>query len=334
MKTKKGLLLINLGTPDDPGYLSVFKYLRQFLMDPKVITVPYFLRFILVSLIIVPFRAFSSGRIYKKIWSENGSPLIVNTSALAKKVSNKIPHIEVEFAMRYQSPSIEDKLKKLISQNLDEIIILPLFPQYSTATTGSVFDEISRVLKKQSVTPSIKFINQFYEQESFIDSWEDKLKSFDVDKYDHILFSYHGLPTKAVDDIYDDSLCADNNCENKITNENKFCYKATCYETTRLIASRFNLPSEKYTVSFQSRLTKNWIEPFTDEVLEDFPSKGIKNILVLSPAFTADNLETLYEIDDEYKELFIENGGKSLTMVPSLNDSSKWADSIVKIIES
>ena len=334
MKTRKGLLLINLGTPDDPGYLSVFKYLRQFLMDPKVITVPYILRFILVSIIIVPFRAFSSGKIYKKIWTENGSPLIVNTSALADKVSKKVPHIEVEFAMRYQSPSIEDKLKKLISQNLDEIIILPLFPQYSTATTGSFFDEISRVLKKQSVTPSIKFINQFYEQESFIDSWEDKLKSFDVDKYDHILFSYHGLPTKAVDDIYDDSLCADNNCENKITNENKFCYKATCYETTRLIASRFNLPSEKYTVSFQSRLTKNWIEPFTDEVLEDFPSKGIKNILVLSPAFTADNLETLYEIDDEYKELFIENGGKSLTMVPSLNDSSKWADSIVKIIES
>ena len=334
MKTRKGLLLINLGTPDDPGYLSVFKYLRQFLMDPKVITVPYILRFILVSIIIVPFRALSSGKIYKKIWTENGSPLIVNTSALADKVSKKVPHIEVEFAMRYQSPSIEDKLKKLISQNLDEIIILPLFPQYSTATTGSVFDEISRVLKKQSVTPSIKFINQFYEQESFIDSWEDKLKSFDVDKYDHILFSYHGLPTKAVDDIYDDSLCADNNCENKITNENKFCYKATCYETTRLIASRFNLPSEKYTVSFQSRLTKNWIEPFTDEVLEDFPSKGIKNILVLSPAFTADNLETLYEIDDEYKELFIENGGKSLTMVPSLNDSSKWADSIVEIIES
>ncbi len=333
MKTKKGLLLINLGTPDDPGYLSVFKYLRQFLMDPKVITVPYILRFILVSLIIVPFRAFSSGKIYKKIWTENGSPLIVNTSALADKVSKKVPHIEVEFAMRYQSPSIEEKLKKLISQNLDEIIILPLFPQYSTATTGSVFDEVSRVLKKQSVTPSIRFINQFYEQESFIDSWEDKLKSFNVDEYDHILFSYHGLPTKAVDDIYEDSLCADNNCENEITNENKFCYKATCYETTRLIASRFNLSRDKYTVSFQSRLTKNWLEPFTDEILEEFPTKGIKNILVLSPAFTADNLETLYEIDDEYKELFIENGGNSLTMVPSLNDSSKWADSIVKIID-
>ena len=333
MKTKKGLLLINLGTPDDPGYLSVFKYLRQFLMDPKVITVPYILRFILVTLIIVPFRAFSSGKIYKKIWTENGSPLIVNTSALAEKVRKKVPHIEVEFAMRYQSPSIEEKLKKLISQNLDEIIILPLFPQYSTATTGSVFDEVSRVLKKQSVTPSIKFINQFYEQESFIDSWEDKLKSFNVDEYDHILFSYHGLPTKAVDDIYADSLCADNNCENEITNENKFCYKATCYETTRLIASRFNLSRDKYTVSFQSRLTKNWLEPFTDEILEEFPTKGIKNILVLSPAFTADNLETLYEIDDEYKELFIENGGNSLTMVPSLNDSSKWADSIVKIID-
>ena len=333
MKTKKGLLLINLGTPNDPGYLSVFKYLRQFLMDPKVITVPYLLRFILVSLIIVPFRAFSSGKIYKKIWTANGSPLIVNTSALVDKVRKKVPHIQVEFAMRYQSPSIENKLKKLISENLDEIIILPLFPQYSTATTGSVFDEISRVLKKQSVTPSIKFINQFYEQKSFIDSWEDRIQQFNIDNYDHILFSYHGLPTKAVNDIYDDSLCVDNDCENKITNENKFCYKATCYETTRLIASRFNLPSDKYTVSFQSRLTKNWIEPFTDEILEEFPSKGIENILVLSPAFTADNLETLYEIDDEYKELFIENGGKSLTMVPSLNDSSKWADSIVKIID-
>ena len=333
MKTKKGLLLINLGTPDDPRYLSVFKYLRQFLMDPKVITVPYILRFILVSLIIVPFRAFSSGKIYKKIWTENGSPLIVNTSALADKVSKKVPHIEVEFAMRYQSPSIEDKLKKLISQNLDEIIILPLFPQYSTATTGSVFDEISRVLKKQSVTPSIKFINQFYEQESFIDSWEDKLKSFDIDEYDHILFSYHGLPTKAVDDIYEDSLCADNNCENKITNENKFCYKATCYETTRLIASRFNLSPDKYTVSFQSRLTKNWLEPFTDEVLESLAKEGKKNILIFSPAFTADCLETIIELGDEYKELFIDAGGDNLDYVESLNYSDTWADAIIDIIK-
>ena len=334
MKINKGLLLINLGTPDDPGYFSVFKYLRQFLMDPKVITVPYVLRFILVSLIIVPFRAFSSGKIYKKIWTKNGSPLIVNTSALTEKVKLKLPEFQVEYAMRYQSPSIEVKLKKLISLNLDEIIILPLFPQFSTATTGSVFDEISRVLKKQSVTPSLKFINQFYDQVSFIDSWEDKLSSFNVNDYDHILFSYHGLPTKAVDDIYDDSLCSDNDCENRITDENKFCYKATCYETTRLICERFDLSPEKYTVSFQSRLTKNWIEPFTDEVLEELPKKGIENILVLSPAFTADNLETLYEIDDEYKELFLENGGKSLTMVPSLNDSSKWADSIVKIIDT
>ena len=331
---KKALLLVNLGTPDKPTYLSVFKYLRQFLMDGRVININPFLRFILVNFIICPTRSFSSTKVYKEVWDKNtGSPLLHNTTKLTEKLTNKIEDYDVYFAMRYQNPSIESVINKMLETNPDEITVLPLFPHYAAATTGSVYQEISRVISKKWVVPNIRFINQFYDNEKFINAWVDKASKFDLNTYDKVIFSYHGIPNSHVDNVYPDSLCSDHNCESEVTNENKFCYKATTYETTKILASRLNLSPDKYQVTFQSRLTNKWLTPFTDEVLESLPTNGNKNVLVFSPAFTADCLETIIEIGDEYKELFLEAGGEKLDYVESLNYSDLWADAIIDIIK-
>ena len=331
---KKALLLVNLGTPDKPTYLSVFKYLRQFLMDGRVININPFLRFILVNFIICPTRSFSSTKVYKEVWDKNtGSPLLHNTTKLAEKLVNKVQDYDVYFAMRYQNPSIESVINKILETNPDEITVLPLFPHYAAATTGSVYQEISRVISKKWVVPNIRFINQFYDNEKFINAWVDKASKFDLNTYDKVIFSYHGIPNSHVDNVYPDSLCSDHNCESEVTNENKFCYKATTYETTKILANRLNLSPDKYQVTFQSRLTNKWLTPFTDEVLESLPGNGNKNVLVFSPAFTADCLETIIEIGDEYKELFVEAGGEKLDYVESLNYSDLWADAIIDIIK-
>ena len=331
---KKALLLVNLGTPDNPTYLSVFKYLRQFLMDGRVININPFLRFVLVNLIICPTRSFSSTKVYKEVWDKNtGSPLLHNTTKLSEKLGNKLEDYDVYYAMRYQNPSIESVINNILETNPDEIVVLPLFPHYASATTGSVYQEISRIVSKKWVVPNIRFINQFYDNEKFIDAWVDKASKFNLNSYDKVIFSYHGIPNSHVDNVYPDSLCSDHNCELEVTDENKFCYKATTYETTKILASRLNLSSDKYQVTFQSRLTNKWLTPFTDEVLESLPKNGNKNVLVFSPAFTADCLETIIEIGDEYKELFLEAGGEKLDYVESLNYSDLWADAIIDIIK-
>ena len=329
---KKALLIVNLGTPDSPSYFSVFKYLRQFLSDEKVLNINPILRFLLVNFVICPTRSFSSSKIYKQVWdSKHGSPLLHNTKKLNEVLSKKLPDVDVQYAMRYQSPSIKSVLDDMLAKNPDEIIVLPLFPHYAAATTGSVFKEVSRCLSNKWVVPKITFINQFYDNPNFIDAWIDKTKGINLNSYDKIIFSYHGVPNSHVDNVYLGSMCSDHDCEIAITEKNKFCYKATVYETTKLIAERIKLDSSKYMVTFQSRLTNKWLDPFTDEVLEGLPKDAHKKVLVFSPAFTADCLETIIEIGDEYKELFIDAGGKVLDYVPSLNYSDEWADAIINI---
>ena len=333
--TNKALLIINLGTPDSPSYFHVFKYLRQFLSDEKVLNINPILRFFLVNFIICPSRSFSSSKIYKKVWdSINGSPLLFNTKMLAEKVDSRLEGIDVHYAMRYQSPSIRNEIDKILLKNPDEIIVLPLFPHYAAATTGSVFKEVSKCLANKWVIPKVTYINQYYDNRKFIDAWVDKASAFNMDNYDKIIFSYHGVPNSHVDNVYPDTLCKDNNCEEVITNENKFCYKATVYETTKLIAEKLNIDESSYVVTFQSRLTNKWLEPFTDNILKEMPTKDVNKVLIFSPAFTADCLETIIELGDEYKELFIESGGDTLDFVPSLNYSEKWTDAIVDIVSS
>jgi len=330
---KKALLIINLGTPDKPTYFSVFKYLRQFLMDGRVIDYNPVLRFFLVNFIICPIRSRPSSKIYKQVWNkETGSPLLHNTKKLSEKLSNNLRDIDVYYAMRYQNPSMESVINKILQTNPDELIVLPLFPHYAAATTGSVYEELSRIISKKWVIPKIKFINQFYDNDKFINAWLDKASKFNVESYDKVVFSYHGVPNSHVDKVYEDSLCSENNCEDGITEKNKFCYKATTYETTKILAKKLNLDPSDYVVAYQSRLTNKWLNPFTDDVLKNLAKEGKKNVLVFSPAFTADCLETIIEIGDEYKELFIEANGKNLDYVESLNYSDLWVDAIIDII--
>jgi len=330
---KPALLLINLGTPNSTSYFDVFRYLREFLMDGRVIDVPYFLRFILVTLIICPIRSFSSGKIYKKLWnlSDGVSPLLKNTEELTNKLNQKQNKYTVFYAMRYQKPSIQEALDKIKLSNPSELVILPLFPHYASATSGSVFEEVTKRLSKEWVIPSFKFISQYYDHPSFIDAWVDAAKDFNFAEYDKVIFSYHGLPNSQVDKVYQDNQCDGKNCEHEINKENHYCYKATVYETSKLIAEKLSLHRDKYEVTFQSRLTNNWLEPFSDNVLKAMPAQGIKKVLVFSPAFTADCLETVIEIGDEYQELFIEAGGDRLDYVPSLNFSDAWVQAIIDI---
>ena len=335
MKYKKALLIINLGTPDDPSYFSVFKFLKEFLSDPRVIDIPRMFRILLVNLIICPLRSFSSSKVYRQMWKANNneSPIKTNTEKLIQKLQNKLPKYDVYSAMRYQNPSIKDTLSEILLTNPDEIIIFPSFPQYASSTTGSVYEEVFNILSKEWVIPKIKFINQFFNNDLFIDAWIEKISDFDLSNYEKIIFSYHGLPDTQVDKVYNEGKCIDQNCDKEFNDINKFCYKASCYETTRLITSKLNLNEDQYVTAFQSRLTKKWLTPFTDEVIENYAKNNVKNILVIAPAFTTDNLETLIEIGDEYVELFNENGGDKLDFVSSLNDSDKWVDAIIAIME-
>jgi ferrochelatase len=234
--------------------------------------------------------------------------------------------------MRYQNPSMEIVLDKMHKANYDQIIILPLFPQYASASSGSAIEKAMNIIRKWWVIPEIKIVSQFYESKGYIDSIVERAKAFDLANYDHILFSYHGLPERHVDKVYNDGLCEDQPCETEINNDNKSCYKATCYETTRLIAKELNLQEKEYTVCFQSRLDKNWLHPFSDKIVEEQAKKGAKKLLVFSPAFVADCLETIIEIGDEYQEIFEEFGGEKVQLVPSSNDHPRFIECLEELI--
>jgi ferrochelatase len=335
---KTGVLLIQLGTPDSPSTSDVRTYLTEFLNDRRVIDIPWLARKILVNGIIVPFRAPKSAKIYKELW-EHGkgkSPLLTHTQTVQKLVQERFNATEVtiEMAMRYQNPSMDSVLERMRKVNYDQLIILPLFPQYASASSGSAIEKAMSIISKWWVIPEVKIISQFWDKDGYIDSIVDRAKSFDWRVYDHVLFSYHGLPERQVDKVYDGSdLCSDQPCETEMNDANKFCYKATSYATTRLIAEKLQIPEDKYTVCFQSRLDKKWLTPFSDKIVEEWGKKGAKKLLVFSPAFVADCLETIIEIGGEYQEIFEENGGEKVQLVPSSNDHPRFIDCLVSLIE-
>ncbi len=332
---KTGILLIQLGTPDSPSVPHVRKYLREFLNDARVIDIPWIARKMLVNLIIVPFRAPKSAKIYQKLWTENGSPLLFYSERLTQKLQKMLGDAyEVELAMRYQSPSMDEVLEKMRKRNYNRILILPLFPHYASATSGSAADKAMKIIKKWWVIPEVKIITQFWDDEGYLDAFTERGRQYNINDYDHVIFSFHGLPVRQVDKVYvDGKPCSDHNCEIEISEENKYCYKAQCYATTRALAERLNIPAGKYTVSFQSRLDKDWLTPFTDKIVIEQAEKGAKKLLVFSPAFVADCLETLIEIGDEYQQLFKEHGGEKVQLVESLNDNDNWAAAVKNLIE-
>jgi ferrochelatase len=335
---KTGVLLLQLGTPDSPSTSDVRTYLSEFLNDPRVIDLPWLARKLLVNGIIVPFRAPKSAKIYKKLWEHgNGvSPLLTYTQSVQNLLAARLQNesITVEMAMRYKNPSMDLVLDRMHKANYDQIIIIPLFPQYASASSGSAIEKAMNLIRKWWVIPEIKIVNQFYDHPAYIDSIVERAKAFNFDDYDHILFSYHGLPERQVDKVYDDGLCEDQPCETALNEENKFCYKATSYATTRLIAAKLGLKESDYTVCFQSRLDKKWLTPFSDVIVEEQGKKGAKKLLAFSPAFVADCLETIIEIGDEYQEIFEEHGGEKVQLVPSSNDHPRFIDCLEDLVRT
>jgi protoporphyrin/coproporphyrin ferrochelatase len=331
---KTAVLLINLGTPDSPLVPDVRSYLSQFLNDPRVIDIPWLSRKALVNLVIVPFRAPKSAKIYQELWTDKGSPLLYYSNRVKDLLQAELKDKDVYLAMRYKNPSIPDVLEQIRKKNYDKITVVTMFPQYASASTGSALEEVMRVIQKWWVIPELKIVSQYYDHPLYIEGFVERGKKYNHADYDHVLFSYHGLPESQVNKVYDSGLCEGHHCEDEITEENKFCYKATCYATTRLLAERLNIPKEKYTVCFQSRLDEKWLKPFSDLVVKECAQKGMKKILVFSPAFTADCLETIIEIGVEYQEIFKHNGGDKVQLVESLNDHPVWIQCIKDLVEN
>ena len=266
VKSKTGVLLVNLGTPDAPTYGAVYRYLKQFLLDKRVIDIPWLPRQLLVRGIIVPFRSRATSKLYKKLWLEDGSPLMIYGTQLTEGVQQLLgDDYVVELAMRYQNPSIESAVDRMLSQPISNVIVVPLFPQYASASTGSAHEEVMRVFSKQQTIPDIKFINSFYDYEPMIDVFIENARKYDLERYDHILFSYHGLPERQLKkaDTCNHCLKVENCCQT-ISEKNQFCYSAQCHATTYALAEKLNLPKEKYSICFQSRLGNGTIIPRTN----------------------------------------------------------------------
>jgi ferrochelatase len=333
---KTGVLLINLGTPDSPSTKDVRKYLSEFLNDPRVIDISPLARMLLVNMIIVPFRAPKSARLYKEIWSEKGSPLLFHGLEVQKKLQAALgTDYVVEFGMRYQSPSVSDALTRLERLSLKKLIVLPLYPQYASSSTGSTLEHVYKQLSRWEVIPEVQSVSSFYGNTDFIATHLDIGSKYDIDGYDHVIFSFHGLPERQIKKADCTGTCLSSaTCCDAINVHNHQCYRASCFATARSIAKGLNIPFGKYTVSFQSRLGRDpWIKPYSDKVIEEKAKAGIKKILVFSPAFVADCLETLYEIGIEYQEIFHKHGGEKIQLVESLNSHPLWIDTLKKIVQ-
>lgn len=333
---KTGLLLINLGTPDSPSTGDVRRYLREFLGDRRVIDISAVGRFLLVNLIIAPFRAPKSAKLYSEIWTKEGSPLTIHGLALKKKLQEKLgSDFAVAFGMRYQQPSLRSALDELRAARVSKIIAVPLYPQYASSTTGSTMEELMRILRDWEVMPSLEIISAFYHHPAYLSAVEATAKEYDHRQYDHVIFSYHGIPERHIrksDAHYGGNSCSFDHCCDQLTENNHFCYRANCFHTSRELAKRLGIPQDKYTVSFQSRLGRDpWIQPYSDQTIEVRAKKGDKKLLVFSPAFVADCLETIHEIGVEYDHLFREHGGEKVQLVPSLNSRDEWADALAEI---
>lgn len=331
----KGALLVNLGSPNSTSIKDVKNYLGEFLMDERVIDMPYISRFLLVKGIILNTRPKKSAAAYKKIWWKEGSPLIVLSERLHKKVQAKT-ETQVELAMRYGNPSLKSGIQKLADKGVTEIFLIPLYPQFAMATTETISVLADNIVKKEFPEMKISSIPAFYNKPDYIEVLSNSVqKHIEKTEPDHLLFSYHGVPERHIkkSDITKSHCKIDGSCCNTHSEAHQFCYRHQCYETTNFVAKKLNLKDRFYSTSFQSRLGRDpWLQPYTDQTIDSFAKKGIKNLAVATPAFVSDCLETLEEIGMEAKHSFEENGGKEFSTIPCLNDNEEWANTLSKWI--
>jgi protoporphyrin/coproporphyrin ferrochelatase len=340
---KKGILLINLGTPDHPNTPSVRRYLQEFLIDPRVIDIPWLLRFLLVYGVIGPLRSKKSAAAYQAIWTESGSPLLVNSIALQKALSKTLEGLNEDYVvalgMRYGNPSIQSALQALKDQKVDHITIIPLFPQYASASSGSALEATLERLARQNTIPNIRVIRDFYHLPGYIDAYTDLIQQHIQDKsIDRILFSYHGLPERQIKKTRCQASCVLSNASGpckRMDSSNSDCYRAQCYETTRLIAEKLGLRADQYQICFQSRLGRTpWIKPYTDQVLIDLSKQRVRNIAVVCPSFVSDCLETLEEINIRAREQWQALGGERFVCVPCINTHPMWVAGLAQRVIS
>lgn len=329
---QKGVLLINLGSPDQCNPGSVRRYLRQFLNDPRVVALSWFIRWPLVNLLIIPFRYQNTTHAYSQIWGETGSPLIMHTRLLADAVAEKLgDEYRVVYGMRYGSPAISEAVTSL--KGCESITVVPLFPQYSSAATGSVIEAVYRELASQWNMPSLRMIGDFYGNQGFIKACSSMIQPYLIkDKPDLILFSYHGLPESHITMSECQAACDHLSACPLINGRNRFCYRAQCYETTRLITENLGLQLTDYAVSFQSRLGRTpWIKPYTDLLLNELVQKGVKRLAVVCPSFVSDCLETLEEINIRARLQWQSLGGTEFIYIPCVNESPVWVEALSSI---
>ncbi len=314
---KKGILLINIGTPEAPTSQAVRKYLIDFLDNRYVIELPTLFRKILVRGIIAPFRAKKSAKRYQKLWTDEGSPLLVYLNRVKEKLQNQLNESHnVYAAMICSSPYINDVIKEIEQDHLDELIVVPLFPHHSKSTTDNAIEMVKSATRHWNHS-SLNFVPAFYKHPLFIKAIAARINEYRLAEYDHLIFSYHSLPIKQI---------------NKERDSNIERYDTACYQTSKLIAEQLNIASSQYSTAFQSRLTNRWLGPFTPEILDQCLQKGEKKILVITPSFVADCLETTIEVGQEYRDLFLSKGGEKFDLVSCVNDSDLWIDALVDIV--
>ncbi len=341
LKSKTGVLLINLGTPEAPTAKALKPYLNEFLNDKRVISIPTPLRRLLVNGIILNTRPKQSAEAYEEIWTENGSPLRIATEALTEAVAQKLKseyaNVDVRHAMRYGTPSIESVMVRMMNEGVDRFVVMPLYPQYASSSTGTALEEVYRVAASRWVTPSIEVVPPFFNEDAWLDAQvavaQDGLKSFGAD---HVLFSFHGVP---VDHLTDCDATGHHcqrveNCCGTASTANNMCYGHHCNLTAQALAKKLGLPEGSWSYAYQSRLGRSkWIGPYTDEVVVDFAKNGVKRLAMFSPAFIADCLETIEELGIRAKEDFLEAGGEDFHLAPCVNASSEWVEGCVKLLK-
>ncbi len=332
----KGVLLVNLGSPKSTDPKDVKTYLDEFLMDERVMDIPRWLRTIVVRGIILNTRPKKSAANYERVWMKEGSPLIVYSERFQRKV-DELTSVPIAIAMRYGEPSIKTGLQELVDQGIDDILVIPMFPQFANATIGTALAKAEALQKE--FFPQVKFtvVPPYYNHPDYIkvlaESIGEQLK--DVD-YDHLLFSYHGLPERHIrkSDVTDGHCKMDGQCCKTESPAHQFCYRHQCLETTRLVAEYLQLNPEKYSTSFQSRLgSDQWLKPYTDETVKTMAKAGKTKLAIASPAFVADCIETIDELGREAKEDFEAAGGKEFTLISCLNDRWDWVSVVSRWVD-
>jgi ferrochelatase len=334
--TKRAIVLMNLGSPDSTRVKDVKRYLDEFLMDERVIDKPWLFRALLVKGIIVPFRAPKSAKAYESIWTDEGSPLLVISRNLAGALQKEISE-PVTIAMRYGSPSPKNAFDALVKEHpgLEEVIAIPMYPHYAMSSYETAVEYAKNQHREGQYSFKLTTIKPYYDNGEYIHALAESIRPHLEKEYDHILFSYHGVPERHIHkgDVTGNHCLKVANCCETPSPAHEFCYRHQCYATTRIVTEQLGIPKEKWSQSFQSRLGRDpWLQPYTAAQLEELPRKGIKKLLVVCPAFVSDCLETLEEIAEEGREIFLHNGGESFEMIPCLNVHPLWVEALEKWI--